>query len=201
MTLPGVVLTLVLAFLPGLAAAHGGLPGGGGFYSGAAHPFLAIEQLLGLLGLGLLLGKVSGDNSRLPLVVLAAALCAGLAAGPAYGRAEPVMLWMALLLGSVLAAALWMPLWGRLIAAGLTGWIVGTDTDLPAPSSPDLVVVFAPFAGVFVGVFLIVLNAAAFSSMGERPAARIAVRIVGSWLTAIALMVLALRLRGTEVTG
>lgn len=199
MTLSKVGLALVLAVLPELAAAHGGLPGGGGFYSGAAHPFLAIEQFMGLLALGLLLG--GGAGSRLPLLFLAATLCAGLAAGLGYSGAEPLMLGLALVLGGLLAVGQPVPVWGMSLAAVLTGWIVGTDTDVPAPASTSLAESVAPFAGVVVGVFLIVLNAAALSSAAKGPAAGIALRIVGSWIAAIALMVLALELRGKVMTG
>ena len=44
------------------AQAHGTLAGGGGFYAGAAHPFLAVEHLLLLLAGGMLLGRVRGDQ-------------------------------------------------------------------------------------------------------------------------------------------
>ena len=187
-------LLLVLVAAPGQAAAHGGLRGGGGFYSGAAHPVLAIEQLLGLLALGLLLGQQGRSTAGVPLLALALTLCAGLVAATATLRAEPMMLGLALLLGTCVAAAPRVAPWGLTIAAALTGATIGFGTDAPA-SEPDLVATIAPYAGVFVGVFLIVLNAAAIASVARQPAFRIAVRVVGSWIAAIALMVLALRFR------
>lgn len=197
LTSAGLLIALLLA--PGQVAAHGGLPGGGGFYSGLAHPIVAVEQLLGLLGFGLLAGQMSGAYARLPLLVLAVGLGAGMAMGVVYDNAEPLMLGIALVFGGFLSAALKIPIWGMAISAGLTGWMIGIDTDVPAPTAADLVGTYAPFAGVFVGVFLIALNAAALSSVALRPVPRIAVRIGGSWIAAIALMVLTLRLRAVVV--
>ena len=54
---------------------------------------------------------------------------------------------------------------------------------------------YAPYAGVFVGVFLLALNAMALASVAHRPPYTIAVRVAGSWIAATAVMVLALRLR------
>lgn len=184
--------------IPGRAEAHGGLPGGGGFVSGVAHPMLAIEQLMILLAFGVLLGRNRGQAS-LPLLLLAAALVSGLWSGVALAVPQALALALALGLGVCLAAAVQPPIWARAVLAGLAGWIIGTNTDVPALASNDLVEVFAPYVGVFTGVFLVTLNAAALASLAvaskaRRPAAEIALRVLGSWIAAIAIMVLALRL-------
>lgn len=192
---------VILVMAPGSAAAHGGLPGGGGLYSGAAHPFLALEQFLALLSLGLLMGQTTGTHVRLPILFLAAGLGVGLAAGVVLDHASLTMLGLALVFGGLLAAARPLPVMAMAVCAAVAGWVAGSDTDVPAPASPDIVAAYAPFAGVFVGVFLICLNAAALSSVARRPVARIAIRVAGSWVAAIAVMVLALRLRPLAVIG
>lgn len=188
---------LALALLPEPALAHGGLPGGGGFYSGAAHPFLAVEQFVALAALGLLIGAHPGPGSRAPLAVLALGLALGLAFGLGPAIARPALLALTLLTGILLATALPVPLAARAALAGAIGWVVGADTDVPRPEVLDLFAAGAPYAGVFVGVFLICLNAVALASIARSPVPRIAVRVAGSWAAAIALMVLALQLRPT----
>lgn len=188
-------LLVILMLVPEQVAAHGSLPGGGGFYAGALHPLLAIEHALAVLSLGLVVGSQTSDYSRSPVIALAIGLGSGLAVAMTVDNAEPALLGMSVAFGCALAAALPVPVWVLSVMAGLTGWIVGSDTDLPQPAAPDAFTAFAPYAGVFVGVFLITLNAAAISSSALRPALRIAVRVLGSWIAAIALMVLALRLR------
>ena len=144
---------------------------GGGFYAGALHPLLALEHLLLLLALGLLLGRRPDGPARAPLI--------GLAVG-ARGRA-----------GARRAGLAWpaAPL-GILVGAILAGLAVAAGAPVPSPgagccsrpsrasrSALDTGVPPAvrarpglPYAGVFVGVFLIVLNAMALAS-ARAPAA------------------------------
>lgn len=188
---------IALALLPAQAWAHGGLPvGGGGFNAGLAHPVLAVEQFLALLAFGLLLGQQPGPFARSPLAVLAAGLAIGLAAGPIFDGLTLMTLAIALIFGGLLAAALRIAVWGLAAMAAALGVIVGADTDLAAGPPGDMVALVTPFAGVLIGVFLIVLNAAALASLARRPPLPVALRVAGSWIAAIALMVLALRLRG-----
>ncbi|MGL4320071.1 MAG: HupE/UreJ family protein, partial [Paracoccaceae bacterium] len=67
-------LAVVLTFLVGPAAAHGTLPGGGGFTGGFLHPLVAADHLLLLLAMGGLIGR---QHIRHPV----AGLLAGLALG------------------------------------------------------------------------------------------------------------------------
>lgn len=183
------VLGLLVA---GPAAAHGTLPGGGGFYSGAAHPLLALDHLLALLAGGLVLGR--GEGGRRVLPALAAGLASGLAAGLWFGSGGPgvrlVLLALTLGFGGLLALQIRLPAWacGPLFA-GL-GWAVGVDTDLPEAEAQAAII------GLAVAVFLIVLNAMALGSVLTRPFGVIALRVAGAWMFAVALMVLALQIRG-----
>ena len=188
-------LLLALVIVPGQVAAHGGLPGGGGFYSGLAHPFVAIEQFLALLAFGFLLGQQGRDQLRIPLLVLPLMLSAGLAPGITVDYAQAILLGLALLMGVTVAAAPHVSTWVVTTAAALLGGIVGIDTDVPEMISVDPAATLAPYIGVFVGVFLIVMDAAALASVARKQVPRIAVRVVGSWIAAIALMVLALQFR------
>jgi urease accessory protein len=178
---------LLVLLLAGPAAAHGTLPGGNGFQAGALHPVVAIEHLLALLVTGLAIGRAEG---RGVVATGLLALFAGLALGLLRSVPQPgsnVILLSALVLGVLL-------LWGRRLPIGmiaplvlLLGWAIGADTDIPAGAG------VAAGAGLFVAAGLIVLNMAALSQWaGTRWP--VVPRIAGSWVFAIALMVLALRI-------
>lgn len=180
------------------AHAHGALPGTGGFYAGALHPFLAWEHLLMLIGVGLLLGQQPRRAMRAPLACLGLALGVGLAIGtsaPAAPAVSLVILAAATTAGAALALALALPVMAAAAAAAVSGLSTGLDTDVPVLADSAFVATYAPHFGVFVGVFLIVLNAMALASAARRPPYTIAVRVAGSWIAASAVMVLALHFR------
>ena len=181
------------------ADAHGALAGGEGFYTGAAHPFLAWEHLLLLLVIGLLLGRSPKRNSRLPLCCLALSLLLGLISETA-GLALPLfpsfVLGLGLVSGLVLAAGSAPPIIAMTTLAALTGLAVGLDTDVPALTAASGLNAYTTYIGVFAAVFLIVLNMMALSLVVKQPSLKIGLRIVGSWIAAISLMVLTLHFRG-----
>jgi urease accessory protein len=176
------VVLLLLAATP--AAAHGTLPGGGGFYAGAMHPFLAGDHLILLFGLGLALGK---HGERRALIGLLVALIAGFwATTLTLGTMQPAVLALALAIGCALAAGLKTT---RTIAVGgavIAGFLVGADTD--GPSGANAIIAYA---GVTLGVFLIVLNAMALAHLGARKLNGVPLRVAGSWIAAAAMLVLA----------
>ncbi|WP_054006532.1 HupE/UreJ family protein [Cypionkella psychrotolerans] len=194
----GVVL---LALTPQAAAAHGTLAGGGGFYAGIEHPFLAWEHTILLIGLGLLLGRLGRMRARLPLCGLLIGLGAGLIFGPALGfpGSGVSILLLAMLAGAIVVLMLPVPMLLLAVLMLMGGVAVGLDTGVPPPPDMTAIELYAPYLGVVVGVFLIVLNVMALASLATRPPYTIAVRMVGSWIIAIAMMVLALHLR--QITG
>lgn len=193
---------VVLALVPQAASAHGSLAGGGGFYAGIAHPFLAWEHTIVLIGLGLLIGSLGRLNGRIPLLCLLIGLCAGLASEPILQLAwsGTFVLVLAVTAGIALVVGKPLPLALTAILALITGAAVALDTGVPPPPNMTAVEVYAPYFGVTVGVFLIVLNAMAVATWATHPPFTIGVRMVGSWIAAIALMLLALHLRQSSVT-
>lgn len=165
--------------------AHGTLPGGGGFYSGALHPVVALDHLLALLALGLLSGRW---QTRLPTAGLLVGLMGGLAWAQPFVWGPAVILLVTLSLGGVLAADRKPPTLALAALAVLLGAALGADTDTGAAG-------FAAAAGTVVAVSLIVLNAMALA--GLLRAHGIVLRVAGSWMVAIACLVLALRMAGT----
>lgn len=174
----------------GPAAAHGSLPGGSGFLAGALHPFIAVEHLLLLVSLGLLSGRLPPQRRSSGFASVGLGLLAGLALGEpglAGSVAPSAILLLALAGGLLLAFALSLPGVVPVLAA-LAGLAVGVDTDVARAVAP------APAMGVIVGAYLIVLNAAALSALAKGPPSAVAVRVAGSWIAAVALMLLALAL-------
>jgi urease accessory protein len=169
------------------AAAHGTLPGGGGFYAGAAHPFLAGDHLILLIGLGILLGRT---GQRAPLIALAAALIAGFATTVLQlSPLQPAILILALMIGGLLAAAIPTgPVTLGLLAAA-TGLLVGADTDGSTA--------ITAYVGVTLAIGLIVLNSMALAEVGRRTLNAIPLRVAGSWIAAAAILILAFFVRGT----
>lgn len=178
-------LLLMMAALP--AQAHGTLPGGGGFYSGALHPLVALEHLLALLASGLILGR---DGLRRPLWALGVGLVAGLWLGVTVAGLTVGLLAVTLGFGALLALQIRVPEWayGALLLA--VGLAVGLETDLPALNARLAAV------GVSAAVFLITMNAFALGSVLAGSRLSVALRVAGAWMLAVALMVLALNLRG-----
>ncbi len=186
-----------IAAATGPAAAHGSFAGGGGFYAGAAHPFQAFEHLLLLLGFGLLLG-IGNGLPRAAVGALAAALAGGLAlaaTGIAWPPAVLAILGLGLALGLLLALGRPLPVAVLVLLGLVSGLLVGLDTGAPVAEAPGLAAALAPYAGVLAAVLLIALDAAALSLSLHRPALLIGRRIFGSWLAAIAVMILAFLLK------
>ena len=197
MTRLGAAIAALLATAANPAAAHGGLGGGGGFLSGVFHPFMAIEHLILLLGLGLLSARVPRERRGPSFALLGVGLLLGVAvAHITPGVAVTVaILGLAVVTGGFVSLAP-QKLSAVLLAglAGLSGLAVGLDTDTITGWQNGLPALATSTAGLATGVYLIVLDAAALASLAARPPFPIAVRVAGSWIAAIGLMLLALSL-------
>ncbi len=177
-------LAALLALSGTPAAAHGNLPGGGGFSSGFAHPFLASEHLLVLIAVGVLVGR---QAIRAPVFALLAGLAAGVGLNVAgIDPAQGIILSVALAIGGLLAANLHLRDDAVVAAAGLVGLVVGADTDgfsgLTGPMA---------LMGLVTGVLAIVLNTMAFAQFGAGRLHGVPVRVAGSWIAAAAVLILA----------
>lgn len=202
------VLAALLAWTAVPAAAHGGLGGGDGFLSGALHPFIAVEHLILLLGLGLLSGRLSMERRGLSFAFLGIGLVGGAVsaqiAHPLPTRTLAVaILGLAFAIGCLVSLASYRRLPRVLIAAlaSLAGLAVGLDTDLAGTAQEVWSVRLVPMLGLATGVFLIVLDAAALSSIAQRPPFPVVVRVAGSWIAAVGLMLLALLVGPVRAAG
>lgn len=174
------------------ACAHGEIKGVGAFYSGVLHPFISPAHLIALIALGLLFGQRGVRASRHAMAAMAAALALGLWLSlrlQELAGLDPLLLALGAALGlSVVLARPW-PTWGLVPLAALLGLAVGLGSapDGMAPAQRN-----AALVGTFVGATLCAACLAGAVNPLQRPWARIGVRVVGSWLSASAILVLTL---------
>jgi hydrogenase/urease accessory protein HupE len=170
----------------------------GPLYDGISHLFLSFEDLLPVVALSLLAGLNGPKAGRLALFVVPAAWLAGGLAGLAVGAPlvpGTVTAASFLVLGGLTAADRRLPppaVTALAAALGLLhGWLNGAGIAGAGREALGLV-------GIVSAVFVVVALFAAFV-VWLRPAwTRIAVRVVGSWIAAIGLLLLGWSLRGAS---
>jgi len=169
----------------------------GDFYAGALQPVFHVESLLLLLALALWAGQRGEPLMwRAPSAFLAAALL-GAAAGVA-GMPLPGSVWMArgaaLGWGLLVAARLSLPLSLTLLLAALAGLAHGhqaTFGEAGAISRPVLYVL-----GMEVGIALLTFHVVRPIRRFQGFAIQVGVRVAGSWIATITLLVTAFALVG-----
>lgn len=182
--------------LPANASAHLVNTGFGPFYDGLYHLLLTPEDLVPVVGLALLAGMRGARYGRWSLFVLTAAWLAGGVLGLQH-QAEasfPILTAVTLLtLGALVAAdrALPLPVVGGLglVLGLLHGYLNGTAMAQAGLGLTGLI-------GIGCAVFAIVALVAAFVISLKVPWARIAVRVAGSWIAAVGMLLLGWTFRG-----
>jgi urease accessory protein len=191
----GASALVLILLLPAPARAHLVTTGLGPLYDGVSHLFLSPDDLLPVLALALLAGLNGAAAGRRALFLLPAVwLLAGLVGFGFGGNMLPATLTTVslLLLGGL--TALDRPLPAGAVAAlaiglGLLhGWLNGTGIAEARREALGLV-------GIAGSVFVLVALGARVVSL-RAPWARIAVRVAGSWIAAIGLLMLGWSLRG-----
>ena len=187
---------LGVAATPRLAHAHVVATGFGPFYDGIVHLFATPEDLLPVLALTLWAGLRGQAFGRAVLPALPLTGLVGVAAGPAVHWPWAVPLTAAITTVAVGAlAAADSPLPRGLVVAvavvlgvlhgGLNGAVL-TQAGLGAVGG----------AGIACAVFVVVSLGAGLVVSLKRPWTRVAVRVAGSWIAAIGLLMLGWGLRG-----
>jgi hydrogenase/urease accessory protein HupE len=186
--------TALLAALALPAHAHSPIDGLNDFYAGALHPFASPAQLIALLALALAIGQQAHgvlQAAKAPLLTLAAALALGLATHRVIGDplTDRALLVLAAGIGLAVAAQAALPRSAWAVLAAAVALAVGWGS---GPGAADGAARALALAGTAAGVLLLVTYVAVMTSAARLPWLRIAVRVVGSWLAAAALLVLAL---------
>ena len=187
----GLALVGVFCLWPTLADAHLVQTGFGTFYDGVAHVFLTPADLLLVVGLGLLAGSSGAAAARSVLFALPGAWLVGCLTGFLFvnaGSLQSLTTFSFGLVGLLVAfnVRLRVP-WLVVLAVGtglLHGFLDGPTTD------------WLSLAGTATTIFTLVTLLAALVVSLRVYWARIAVRVAGSWIAAIGLLMIGWLVRG-----
>jgi urease accessory protein len=175
------------------AFAHSPIMGIGGVVGGVLHALLIPEHGLSLLALGLALGQWEQSPRRTGIMIFVGALTCGLiAAALAVGEgiAADVLLAATGILG-LLVVAMWTPtylVWPLAMIVGLT---LALDSRPEVASNAEVIQMLI---GSGFGAMVALAIVAEVSFLLRSNTQRIVARVVGSWITAIAILVLSLRI-------
>lgn len=189
-------LATMLAWVPA-ARAHLVNTGFGPFYDGLVHPFLTPEDLLPVVALTLLAGLRGPRYGRIILCVLPVAWLVGTGAGRLLASNAPlspaIVAVPAIVLGALVAADRPVPLPLVVGLAMVLGLLNGAanGVELAQASAKGLGAV-----GVACSLFVVVALGAGQVSSLRAPWARVVVRVAGSWIAAIGLLMFGWSVRG-----
>lgn len=186
-----------LAILPaGPLLAHEVIPGAPGLVQAIAHPLLAEDLVLVASGLALLVGADARTGTiglACPVVVLG---CGFGLAFQGQMLALPGLWWwpmaMAAVFGTVVASGVRVGRIATLLAAFLGAVVLGLG--LPR-ERPHLSGAIEAGAGLVIAVVIAFAALALPQAQLSHPVVRLAGRIAGAWIAAIALLALASALR------
>ncbi|MCB1925923.1 MAG: HupE/UreJ family protein [Gammaproteobacteria bacterium] len=189
-----VVVLLLVLVVSEPASAHTPIQGIGNFYNGLLHPVLVPAHVLLLLAFGLFLGQQGPKKTQPAFAVFAFATIAGLVAAwfSIGGETEVLVLGLSAVVGLLVAISPQVALvWCGALAL-LAGFFLGID------SAQSELVGKAKLASLFgsgVAIYLLVLYPIALADhFNSKVWQRIGIRVVGSWVAASSLLVLALTL-------
>ena len=158
------------------------------------HPVTALEHALPLFALGLLAGQQGARTARWLLLVLPLALLLG----ATIAVAAPGLAWIPVLnvasfavLGALIAGAWRLPLPVVAALAALFGLSHGYENGMAM--TPDVAAhLFVPGVALIGFVAAAVVSAATLALTARAEWLRIAVRVAGSWIAAIGIMMIGL---------
>jgi hydrogenase/urease accessory protein HupE len=192
----GAALVTGGAFFPAPAFAHLSSTGMGPVYDGVVHFLTSPEDLLATLALALWAGMRGAGHGRRALFVLPCAWLLGSLLGTTTaataGSGVVSAIWL-MTLGVLLAAEAALPLSVATALAVVLGLQRGFQNGSGVePSASGLVALL----GIGSAVFVLVAFSAAFVVHLRATWARIAVRVIGSWIAASGLLLLGWSIRG-----
>lgn len=190
---------LTLWFLlasPVEVSAHSALAGGNALYEGMLHPVFVPAHLLLLIALGLFLGQQGPERNQAALLLFSISTILGLIVAWLFVSdlaVEPYLLCAAAIFGLLVAANCSVIKSLILTFATLAGLTLGMDSAQQTLSGLDRLIALI---GSAVGIMLLIAGPLLVvdNINKNKPWQHIGVRIVGSWVAASALMILALSL-------
>ena len=184
---------LATVICPSHALAHSPIEGLGTFYGYLLHPVTVLSHALLLTAVALMLGQQARSSARAAVLALGLAFAGGLAAAMAGASdtnpvSEPLLLMGALVAGSVVIVDRPIPAAVAISIGAATGLAIGLDSATATSGVRENVL---GIAGVTTGVLYLTVVIAGMTVTFEKQWQRISVRIVGSWIFAVSMLVLA----------
>jgi len=193
MTSKGYAYALWLALLASdTAFAHSPIEGIGNFYNGLLHPVFVPAHLLLLIAVGLLLGQQEPKPIETVLGIFAFAILAGLTGAwfSISTEMEAFILVLATATGLLIAINPGIKLLWCIAIAVLAGFFLGIDSAQETLSGKEkLVSLFGSGVAIY---FLLLYPMVLAEYFKKNTWQRTGIRIVGSWVAASSLLVLAL---------
>lgn len=180
--------------VPSVAFAHSPIEGIDSFYNGLLHPVFVPAHLLLLIALGLFIGQQGPKENQAAIAAFLVATAVGLTAAwfGLGGRMEAALLSAAALVGILIAANRALGPYACAFIAVLAGLFLGMDSDQETLSDKEKLV---SLFGSGVGIYLLLLYPLALADYFNKKAwQKIGIRVIGSWVAASSLLVLALSL-------
>ncbi len=191
--LAGLALALAILLPIEEACAHPAFAGATGFYGGLVHPLFVPTHAIAILSLGMLIGQ-QAPHWRWPLLfVYAAGLGVGFAAmvsafAPRFS-AETLLAATAIV-GALVALARGVPWLSGILALGV-GLALALDSSPGGISVREANIIIA---GTFCGAVILLWVLLEVVAMLRREWQKLGVRILGSWMGASAVLILAWQL-------
>ena len=187
---------ILLLCLPATARAHAPIAGLGDFVNGIVHPLVTPSHLLILIGLGLLIGQHAPLQLKTPALIFGTlSAFALLLTTTAIIKTVyvPVLIAIALAAGILVALGKKLPpsaTWGLVAAAALViGFDSGVDSDSKATIAKSLI-------GTWLCLIVILCDVAIYAAFATKKEwLRVGLRVLGAWIIAVAVLVLAFSLR------
>jgi hydrogenase/urease accessory protein HupE len=189
-----VFLVWLLCIFPGPALAHTPIKGVNNFFNGVLHPVLVPAHLLLLIAAGLFFGqRLEEIHSAVKLSIAAVVLGLGAASfSPGIPQLEVLILASAAIIGLLVAADLRIPLYWYPMIGVTAGFMLGLDSTQDTLSGKEkFVALFGSGVGIY---FFSIYPIGVAEYCSKKSWQRIGVRVIGSWIAASALLVLALSL-------
>ena len=186
------LIALLVLLTPQLAAAHSPIKGVSDFYNGLLHPFFSIPHILIVLSLGILLGQQLESKGTTISLAFAVSLAVGLGCATASigFPAETYLLIGAGILGLLLILSRPLPQWTYILITVVMGLLMGIDFYSDTAKSKG-----SMNTGTGVTLYFCFLYLLLFSeNFGKKKWQQIGIRVLGSWITACAMLVLSLSL-------
>lgn len=183
---------LFVLLVPSVAFAHP-MKGVGDFYAGMLHPIMTVETILPLVALSLLAGQQQRETAIKILAAFPASIALGtllIFVSPVPGRALTLELVITALTGILIALARMLP---SIVPIGV-GVVLGLSIGWANASEITKDVSAARFvAGLVVAGLLMTAYGIGVVRRLKPGWTQIAVRVAGSWMAAIGMLVLGLK--------